>query len=238
MANKKPEKLKKGDRFGEWTVIEPYSGSHKSFCRCSCGVERQVSNHALRNGMSKSCGHAKVEHGNETKYKKTDAGLIGKTFGELTVIERVNNKGRAKYRCKCTCGNETIVIGSNLTRGLQKACSNPIHVTEEHKQNFVSAGRDKVEEKLVEDTNLFNLTNKPTKRSTTGVRGVTYNKKRGMYIAYINFQKKYIYLGGYKTLEGAKKARERAEEKYFEPTLKKYADRLNDKKEGKDKNDD
>ena len=229
MADKKLEKIKKGDQFGEWTVIEPYAKSEKSLCRCSCGVERYISNYQLRSGASKSCGHAKVKHSNEAKYKKTDAKFIGKTFGELTVIERVNDTGRAKYRCKCSCGNETVVVGSNLSRGLQKACGNPIHVTDEHKANFVKAGKENIEDKHVEGTNLFNLTSKPTKRSTTGVRGVYYNKKTGTYKATINFQKKYIYLGTFKTLDEARKAREAAEEKYFDPVLKKYADRFEDK---------
>lgn len=229
MTDKKLKKLKKGDQFGEWTVIEPYSKSKKSLCRCSCGVERHVSNYTLRNGESKSCGHAKVKHSNETKYEKTDAQFIGKTFGELTVLERVNDTGRAKYRCRCSCGNEAIVLSSNLKRGFQKTCGDPIHVTEEHKTNFVSAGKENIEDKQVEGTNLFCLTSKPTKRSTTGVRGVYYNKKAGTYRATINFQKKYIYLGTFKTLDEARKAREAAEEKYFDPVLKKYADRFEDK---------
>lgn len=229
MTKKKLEKIKKGDQFGEWTVIEPYAKSEKSLCRCSCGVERYISNYELRNGTSKSCGHAKVKHSNETKYKKTDAKFIGKTFGELTVIERVNDTGRAKYRCKCSCGKEAIVLSSNLRRGFQKTCGDPIHVTDEHKANFVKAGKENIEDKQVEGTNLFCLTSKPTKRSTTGVRGVYYNKKTGTYKATINFQKKYIYLGTFKTLDEARKAREAAEEKYFDPVLKKYADRFDDK---------
>lgn len=229
MTNEKLEKIKKGDQFGEWTVIEPYAKSEKSLCRCSCGVERYISNYQLRNGTSKSCGHAKVKHSNETKYKKTDAKFIGKTFGELTVIERVNDQGRAKYRCRCSCGKEAIVLSSNLRRGFQKTCGDPIHVTEEHKKNFVNAGKENIEDKQVEGTNLFCLTSKPTKRSTTGVRGVYYNKKTGTYKATINFQKKCIYLGTFKTLDEARKARARGEEKYFDPMLKKYADRFEDK---------
>lgn len=102
-------------------------------------------------------------------------------------------------------------------------------MTEEHKTNFVKAGKENIEDKQVEGTNLFCLTSKPTKRSTTGVRGVYYNKKTGTYRATINFQKKYIYLGTFKTLDEARKAREAAEEKYFNPMLKKYADRFEDK---------
>lgn len=56
----KIRKIKDGDKFGEWTVLKAYSSTGqkpKSLCRCSCGVEKEVSNANLRNGHSKSCGH-------------------------------------------------------------------------------------------------------------------------------------------------------------------------------------
>ena len=49
--------------------------------------------------------------------------LTGKKFGKLTVIKRVENQGkRTMWLCKCECGNETIVLGSNLTRLHTKSC--------------------------------------------------------------------------------------------------------------------
>ena len=50
--------------------------------------------------------------------------LIGKVFGRLTVIERVeNNKdGRTMWRCKCECGNDCIILGKNLLNGGTKSC--------------------------------------------------------------------------------------------------------------------
>lgn len=53
--------------------------------------------------------------------KKVD--LTGKKFGKLTVIEEASNiKGIIKWECICTCGNFTIVDGSNLRRGQSKSC--------------------------------------------------------------------------------------------------------------------
>ncbi len=45
--------------------------------------------------------------------------LTGQRFGSLTVIERAENtpQGQARWKCKCDCGNETIVRGSQLRRG-------------------------------------------------------------------------------------------------------------------------
>jgi hypothetical protein len=56
--------------------------------------------------------------------KKRD--LTGQVFGQLTVIE---DAGRDKYknvlwRCRCSCGNETIVVKQDLTRkdGYVRSC--------------------------------------------------------------------------------------------------------------------
>lgn len=50
--------------------------------------------------------------------------LTGLKFGRLTVIERAENdkRGGARWRCKCDCGNETVVAGGKLKRGLTKSC--------------------------------------------------------------------------------------------------------------------
>ena len=49
---------------------------------------------------------------------------VGNTYGYLTVIERAENskEGRARWRCRCKCGNETIVLGKNLRNGNTKSC--------------------------------------------------------------------------------------------------------------------
>ena len=50
--------------------------------------------------------------------------LTGQRFGRLVVIERSANSksGKAKWRCKCDCGNETIVFSTSLVRGLTHSC--------------------------------------------------------------------------------------------------------------------
>ena len=49
---------------------------------------------------------------------------IGNTYGYLTVIERAENTkdGRAMWKCRCKCGNETIVLGKHLRSGNTKSC--------------------------------------------------------------------------------------------------------------------
>src|SRR5690349_12407200 len=54
-----------------------------------------------------------------TNRKRKD--LSGEVFGRLSVVERVDDhitpsgKSHPRYRCRCECGSETLVLGHNLT---------------------------------------------------------------------------------------------------------------------------
>ncbi len=50
--------------------------------------------------------------------------LVGKKYGILTVVKRVeNNKGKkAQWLCTCDCGNEKIAVTTELNRGRTKHC--------------------------------------------------------------------------------------------------------------------
>jgi hypothetical protein len=50
--------------------------------------------------------------------KTTESDYVGKSFGQLTVIRRVDSKVReAKWFCLCSCGGNTIVASSKIKRG-------------------------------------------------------------------------------------------------------------------------
>lgn len=51
--------------------------------------------------------------------------LKGQKFGKLTVVERVftqNSFRQASWRCRCDCGNTTIVLGGPLRAGKSESC--------------------------------------------------------------------------------------------------------------------
>ena len=50
--------------------------------------------------------------------------LTGKRFGRWTVIRKADVKkdNRTTWLCKCDCGNEQTITGTNLIRGLTKSC--------------------------------------------------------------------------------------------------------------------
>ena len=62
-----------GKVFGELKAIKrngiASSRSAKWLCRCSCGVEKDISAHALSNGLTISCGHIQKEIARETMTK-------------------------------------------------------------------------------------------------------------------------------------------------------------------------
>lgn len=49
--------------------------------------------------------------------------LVGSAFGRLTVIGLAASKnGRRRWRCICSCGNESVVTTSHLTTGHTQSC--------------------------------------------------------------------------------------------------------------------
>lgn len=50
--------------------------------------------------------------------------LTGQRFGRLIVIERGSNdsSNKTRWKCKCDCGNETLVRSSNLLNGTTTSC--------------------------------------------------------------------------------------------------------------------
>jgi len=50
--------------------------------------------------------------------------MLGRIFGKLTIIKEagVDNWEKIKYLCQCSCGNETIVLGTCLRSGRTQSC--------------------------------------------------------------------------------------------------------------------
>ncbi len=76
---------------------------------------------------------------------------------------------------------------------------------------------------FVEGTQVSKLkSTKPSRVNKTGVRGVSYSEETGLYSAHITFKGNKMKLGTFKYFRDAVKARQRAEEKYFESFLEEY----------------
>lgn len=114
-----------GQQFGRWTVLNATmrapSGEIKWLCRCACGTERYVLARSLRNNASKSCGCLTRE--NAQKANAYD--LLGKRFGDLTVIGRSKKRtarGGRYWTCLCTCGYTCDASAGDLVSGRKTHC--------------------------------------------------------------------------------------------------------------------
>lgn len=112
-----------GQKYNMLTVLrlaDSTDKTHKSrsarwVCQCDCGNLTVVSSHALRSKSIKSCGCVS---------NNTVIDMTGMQFGKLTVLRRVDNNshGSAQWLCRCTCGNEKVILGSNLRNGKTTSC--------------------------------------------------------------------------------------------------------------------
>lgn len=123
IVNKKLMEDLTGKRFNKLSVIKRVESKYDKahwLCKCDCGKETIVSTGGLKSGHTKSCGCHQDDVASETHY----VDLTGRDFGKLHVIERVNNSktGIVRYKCKCECGNETIVASGHLLSGNIQSC--------------------------------------------------------------------------------------------------------------------
>lgn len=121
-----------GQSFGRWVVVKREkdyvspSGYHRTqwLCKCSCGNERVVDASTLMGGRSVSCGCYKAE----IISQNTLIDIIGKRFGRLTVVKRIEDHTTAggrqipRYLCNCDCGNTHAATSSSLLSESVKSC--------------------------------------------------------------------------------------------------------------------
>jgi hypothetical protein len=100
--------------YGSWKIIERQGTSKSGFarwiCKCKCGNEKIFSGIEIRKGKArKDCG--------------CSDSWVGKKFGRLTVL-KIGEKGNHNnyILCKCDCGNEKMIWGSNIYQGSSRSC--------------------------------------------------------------------------------------------------------------------
>lgn len=235
-----------GQQFGLWTVLRRDTtklGPPAYICRCACGTERSVDKRALKFGRTLSCGcrrstiescRRRDKQGkktadcagcNENQLLSGVSNLTGQRFGRLIVLEPIeagrykNDKPIIKWRCKCDCGNETLVLAQPLKKGITISCGCYQVQSRKESIKIAQAGNG-----VIDDTNVHlvqsALNGKRSKNNTTGARGVTFSN--GRYIAAITFRKQHYYLGRYEQIEEAALARKKAEEVLYGEWLEHY----------------
>ena len=186
-----------GQRFNRLVVIEDdgtrsSKGEIKWLCQCDCGNLYHVLGYSLKNGRTKSCGCLNEEKKHE-RYKD----LTNTETDNFKIIDRAYSKNqRVWWNCICKHCGQSVILNNNLI-GHQTSCG----CRRGASKDYMDSIRDLESRKST----------KPTAKSSTGVRGVYFNKRKNRYQVFINVDKKTKYLGTYASLEEAAKIRREAE---------------------------
>lgn len=135
-----------GETYEGFTVLSDLghiNGAHRYEVQCKCG--RRYVKPAYYIGVTKMCRVC------EDKNKIID--LTGRRFGKLEVLEYVGRKrGHSWWKCKCDCGNESIVRYQCLITGGTKSCGCMEHenrvnnMKNNHVKNRISVSSDYFEQ--------------------------------------------------------------------------------------------
>ena len=138
--------------------------------------------------------------------------LTGQRYGKLLVLGPAENIGnRTAWRCRCDCGQETVVLTKRLRDGHTASCG------------CSSPGKGLSALTYVDGTCIEMLRSKTIRsNNTSGVPGVDWRTDKRLWRAMICFKGKRYYLGSYGRFEDAVKARKRAEEELFDPFLREF----------------
>lgn len=113
-----------GTQFDHLTVVkllEDRYGPRKEIqylCNCLCGNSTTATGPQLRAGYKVSCGCTKMKRIAEKLNKPIP---VLSVFGRLTVISEEKSTN-SQYLCRCECGSECRVGGSNLRHGVTRSC--------------------------------------------------------------------------------------------------------------------
>jgi len=220
---KKPAKDIMGQRFGRLVAIrltdKRKNRSAVWECQCDCGKVVEVKAGNLHNGSTKSCGCLAQEIFSQNRKNKAKD-ISNQRFGRLVAIRPTDKRkyNSVVWECQCDCGKVIEVKATGLINGQTKSCGCLLRDIK-----YESGKNINMNERfgLIENTSISIIkSKKPRKDSTTGQRGVIYDKRSSKYAVQIGFKKKTYHLGYYNTVEEATKVRKRAEEMLYEPFLK------------------
>lgn len=227
-----------GQKFGDLTVLQRGpdkitkrgDGIVQWECQCICGKIVLVHSIYLRRGEVRSCGCRQREHLSETLRKTKgknknhydlsgeygigytsknepfwfdleDYALISQytwSYRKHYLVTRYMNKTIRFHRLVLGIVDSKIII-DHIIHG--NANENKFD-NRKNNLRIVTASQNGMNSSL-------------SKNNTSGIKGITYNKKAKRWVASIQVNNKYIYLGSFKEKEDAAQARKKAEQEYF-----------------------
>lgn len=174
------------------------NGRHYADCECDCGKIFKTRLDSITSGRTKSCGCL-------SQYKAKD--ITGLVSGKLKAIKCVGTDGSGAklWLCECECGKTTVTRASNIIAKEAQSCG-----CTRSEKNVVNLEKAKQATQKYYDigTNATIEYDNPSALNTTGVKNVSYSKSKNRYMVQMEYKKKHYALGGYETLEEAKKIRD------------------------------
>lgn len=226
-----------GQRFGMLTVIKRAedhvqpNGDHviRWLCKCDCGNECIVRGSHLRTNNTNSCGCLKSTIGTMLAHinkKENNYDLSSQSYGigytskeepfyfdkeDFSKIKKycwyINKDG---YVVSRDCNSKKVIKMHRLIMNCLD-CSTPI----DHKYGKNTRNDNRKENLRICTSSQNGMNRNLFPNNTSGVTGVSYNKRDKKWVAYITINKQRHSLGSHNTFEDAVRARKEAEEKYF-----------------------
>lgn len=215
-----------GQKFGMLTVVSraddfiTAKGKHKVRwnCVCECGKETVAYPIKLKKGLKKTCGnHLNGEFEKRNKHKHCGSyTILYATDGRKIYVDRedydkISNR-RWSFNAQGYVVSRTLGYHELLSRVIMN-CPDDKFVDHQGGELTRWDNRKTNLRIATVEENCRNI--KIKSNNTSGVTGVTYHKRSGLWIARITYHKKRIHLGTFKFFEDAVTARKEAEEKYF-----------------------
>lgn len=220
-----------GERFGRLVVVARAPDIIKSNrkvirweCQCDCGNRSIVIHNNLIRGNTKSCGCiakevSKMMLKRYNRYDLSGEYGVGYTHKNEPFYFDLEDYDKIKGYCwSLDCHG---YVATRLNHRKERIVMSrlimdcPKNLFVDHIKGNSSLNDNRKENLRIVNVSQNGMNRKCSKTNTTGVTGISYEKKSGKYKAQIQANHKAIYLGTFQTLEEATRVRKEAEEKYF-----------------------
>lgn len=189
-----------GQVYSRLTVVKDdgirQAGKIKWLCQCDCGNHVHVRTDHLKSGKVQSCGCLNEEL-KQSRFKD----LSSFENENFKVNKRTGSKNqRVVWLCECKHCGKLVELNSNEVNRYQSCGC--LKGSSKERLDQIRDSKSKWNDKIY-------------KTNKSGVRGVNYIEKKGLWRADIGVNGRKIYLGSFKDKADAIKAREEAEAEYW-----------------------